>query len=467
MPEIETGYLVVGAGASGMAFVDALLAGSDARVVLVDRRHRPGGHWLDAYPFVRLHQPSANYGVTSRRLGEDRIDETGINAGCYERASADEICDYYARVLDTLVGTGRVTFLGMSDYRGQGAQGHQVVSLLNGASTTVRAKTLVDATYVASEIPSRHTPPYAIDPGVRHIPPNDLTDLGEAPRGFTVIGAGKTAMDTCNWLLDHGVDPDRIEWIRPRDSWLFDRATVQPLDLVGSYMQMQARWVAAAAEAGDGAEFCRLLEEQDVFLRIDPEVEPEVFRGPTISVREMAGLRSLERVVRRAKVRSLGAHRIVLDRGEIPTESGHVFVDCTARGVRPTTLLPVFAPGRITLQFVTVGFMPWSAATIGTVEAARSDVAEKNRLCPPLTFTGNASDVLGLAYTGMTGLMARAAEPDLARWNDRCRLNPALGAGKRAASDPRVADALGSLGTHIGPALTNLARRCGPSGRAG
>ncbi len=27
----------------------------------------PGGHWTRAYPFVRLHQPSAYYGVNSRR----------------------------------------------------------------------------------------------------------------------------------------------------------------------------------------------------------------------------------------------------------------------------------------------------------------------------------------------------------------------------------------------------------------
>src|SRR6476661_2971320 len=107
MQNIETDYLVIGAGASGMAFVDALIAESDAHVVLVDRRHRPGGHWLDAYPFVRLHQPSANYGVSSRPLGGDRIDDSGINAGFYERATAAEICDYYRRVMDDFVGTGR------------------------------------------------------------------------------------------------------------------------------------------------------------------------------------------------------------------------------------------------------------------------------------------------------------------------------------------------------------------------
>ena len=53
MSLIETDYLVVGAGASGMAFVDSLIQHSDADVVMVDRRDLPGGHWHDAYPFVR------------------------------------------------------------------------------------------------------------------------------------------------------------------------------------------------------------------------------------------------------------------------------------------------------------------------------------------------------------------------------------------------------------------------------
>ena len=59
---LETDYLVAGAGAAGMAFVDTLVEQSDADVVLVDRRHRPGGHWHDAYPFVRLHMPSSATG---------------------------------------------------------------------------------------------------------------------------------------------------------------------------------------------------------------------------------------------------------------------------------------------------------------------------------------------------------------------------------------------------------------------
>ena len=42
MDTIETDYLVVGAGAMGMAFTDTLVCETQARVVLVDRNHQPG-----------------------------------------------------------------------------------------------------------------------------------------------------------------------------------------------------------------------------------------------------------------------------------------------------------------------------------------------------------------------------------------------------------------------------------------
>ena len=87
MPELKADYLVIGAGAMGMAFTDVLMTESDKTVILVDRHDRPGGHWNDAYPFVRLHQPSAFYGVNSRKLGNDTIDQAGWNAGLFELAS--------------------------------------------------------------------------------------------------------------------------------------------------------------------------------------------------------------------------------------------------------------------------------------------------------------------------------------------------------------------------------------------
>ena len=78
---LDVDYLVVGAGASGMAFTDALVDHADVRVAMVDRRHSVGGHWLDAYPFVRLHQSSTFYGVASTLLGGNRLQQRGPEAG--------------------------------------------------------------------------------------------------------------------------------------------------------------------------------------------------------------------------------------------------------------------------------------------------------------------------------------------------------------------------------------------------
>ncbi|HEV3354939.1 MAG TPA: NAD(P)-binding protein [Acidimicrobiales bacterium] len=462
MREIETDYLVVGAGASGMAFADALVTAADVDVVMVDRRHSPGGHWLDDYSFVRLHQPSANYGVNSRVLGQDRIDETGPNAGFYERATAAEICDYFSRVLDeVLVPSGQVRFFGMTDYRGADGDGHHLTSLLTGEETIVRVRRrFVDATYVESSIPSRHAPPFSVDTDVRMIPPNGLVDLDEPASGFTILGAGKTAMDTCNWLLDQGVDPGRIQWFRPRDPWLFDRRAMQPLDLVADYMDMQASWVGAAAEAEDGMDFARRLEAGGVFLRIDPHMEPTVFRGATISSGEIDSLRTIEQVIPGRRVLRIGTDRIVTDDGDLAAEPGRVYVDCTAQGVRPTVPRPIFEGDRMTLQYVTIGIVPWSAAIVGTVEARQADDAEKNRLCPTVQFTGNVVDMPRLSYAGMDGITVRTMDPDLNAWNDAARLNPA-GAATKHLDDPRVQEAFASMGAKFGAAMANLARQTG------
>ena len=404
--EVETDYLVVGAGASGMAFVDTLVANTDAEVVLVERRHRPGGHWLDAYPFVRLHQPSAYYGVESRPLGGDRVDDEGPNAGFYERAGAAEISAPTTDTCSTrkLLPTGRVRFFGMSDHRGSSGEGHVIVSLLDGSETLVRPRQkFVDATYVQSEIPLRHVPTFAVEPGVRLIPPNGLVDLSEPAERYTVIGAGKTAIDTCLWLLDAGVEPDGIRWIRGRDPWQFDRAFTQPLDLVGGYMRLQASWVEAARAAEDGRDFARRLEDAGVFLRIDPLTEPLVFRGATISQREVKELRTIEHIVRARRVRRIGQGSFTTEDDQIPSYGREVYVDCTAAGVPAAAPRPVFQPGRITIQYVTVGLIPWSAATIAFAEATGLPEEEKNRLCPPVVFTGDSADLTRLAYAAMQG----------------------------------------------------------------
>lgn len=67
---------VVGAGLAGLnaLFVASQYLSRDQRVVLVDRRARVGGMWVDTYPYVRLHQPHPMFtaGNIEWTLGKDR-----------------------------------------------------------------------------------------------------------------------------------------------------------------------------------------------------------------------------------------------------------------------------------------------------------------------------------------------------------------------------------------------------------
>jgi hypothetical protein len=76
MTDTEADYLVIGAGAMGMAFVDTRLP-TPTRPSFSSMNATSRRHWNCSYPFVRLHQPSAYYRVTSRNLGTNSVDEHG------------------------------------------------------------------------------------------------------------------------------------------------------------------------------------------------------------------------------------------------------------------------------------------------------------------------------------------------------------------------------------------------------
>lgn len=461
MRTIETDHLVIGAGATGMAFTDALIEDADVEVVMVDRRHSPGGHWNDDYPFVRLHQPSALYGVLSRPLGNDRIDDVGPNAGFYERATAAELCDYYRRVLDEhLVPSGQVTFLGMHDHVGADGDGHHLRSRMTGDVTTVRVRRrVVDATHMESSLPSTHTPSFEVADDARLLTPNQLVDLDGSAARFTVIGSGKTAMDTCCWLVDNGVAPDAIRWIRPRDAWTNDRAAMQPLSLVGTFTEWLALQNEASAQASDLGDLVRRLEDVGVLFRLDPAVEPDFYRGAILSASERSTLRSIEDVVRMGKVLRIGVDRIELEQGSISTDPGEVHVDCTAAGLGVKGNRPVFEDGRITLQWVQAGIAPFSAALIGYVEANRDDDEERNRLCPPNGYTASA-DVRNLARgwaITQRAVGSWMAAPDVNDWLMRCRLTPLGNAGEHLA-EPAAMAALVRMLEARDAAVENLER---------
>lgn len=415
---LEADYLVVGAGATGMAFADAVLEHSPARVVLVDRRHAAGGHWRAAYPFVRLHQASAFYGAASTLLGGGRTQERGPEAGLQERAPQAEICAYYDRLLARLEASDRMTFLPASEHVG----GRTVVSRVSGRTVEVPGARLVDAHFLAPRVPAETPPPFEVTPGVRVVPAGGLADVATAPRQFVVVGSGKTATDSVVWLLDRGVDPDAICWVRPREPWMMNRAAVQPDPAV--FTGMVADVVESVVGAADLDEVFLRMEERGVMLRIDRTATPTMARAPTLATWELDRLRTVERVVRRGHLRRVEPGRLHLDGGSEAVDDDALVVHCAARGLRDRPRVPVWQPEAITVQPVRAGFPCFGAALIGYVEATRRDDAEKNRLCPPSPYGNSLADWAAMTVLGARAAASFGAEPDIREWSDRVALNP-------------------------------------------
>jgi putative NAD(P)-binding protein len=449
---VDTDYLVIGAGASGLAFADSLATEADVEVTLVDRREDPGGHWREAYPFVRLHTPSAYYGVNSLPLGEDRIDETGENAGFYERATGEEVRSYFAEAAARLTDTGRVRLLTGHEHLGD----DQVRGLKTGElhDVAVRRK-VVDARYLEASIPATHVRPFDVAADARVIPVNDLPSAADSSTSFSILGAGKTAADACIWLLDNGVEPDRIRWIRPRDAWFYDRRHFQPLAQVGAIMEGLALDAEAAAEEASVADVFERLEASGRLVRIDPSSPATMFRGTMLSARELEAVRQIEDVVRLGRVQRIEADRIVLEHGETATGPDVLHVDCTALGLNNAPATPIFQDGRIVLQQVRFLSPTFNAALIGFIEAHRDDDAEKNRLCPPNPYPSSPADWPRMMSGAWKMEAQLLQEPDIATWVAGSRLNLVRALPEHAA-EPPVGAAVQRYLTHLGSAIERL-----------
>ena len=464
---IETDYLVVGSGAVGLAFADTLLTESDARITIVDRHGKPGGHWNDAYAFVTLHQPSAFYGVNSMPLGSGLKDTHGLNAGLYELASGPEVCGYFDAVMrQRLLASGRVDYYPMTDYRGEG----RLVSLLSGEETRVevRRKT-VDATWFGTSVPSTHTPAFAVAEGVRLVPPNALPHLaqsgGSVPDRYVILGAGKTAMDAGLWLIGAGVPADRITWVRPRESWLLNRLCTQPgeeffHDSIGA----QARAFEAFATAPSADALFEQLEAAGNMLRIDPSVRPQMFHYATVSAGEVEVLRRITDVIRQGRVRAIEAGGLRLDGGFVPVGPGALYVDCTASAVTRRPAVPVFDGDRITLQMIRMPAPTFSAALAAWVEVHVGDEARRNELCTPCPLPDAVGDYPETELANLRNQLIWSSEPELRRWIRDSRLD---GFGKVArAVTPDQTDrmaVLTALRDRAWPAAANLQRLAGLS----
>jgi hypothetical protein len=449
---VEADYLVVGAGAMGMAFTDALIDHADVRVALVDRRHGVGGHWLEAYPFVQLHQSSSFYGVASTLLGGGRVQTQGPEAGLHERAGQPAILAYYAEVLaDRLVGSGRVSFHPGCSYAGD----RTFVSRVSGQRFSLPEECrVVDARYLAPDIPAEVPPRFSVEDGARVVPVNALVHLEESPSQYVVVGSGKTATDAIVWLLLRGVDPDSVCWVRPREPWMLNRALIQPSPEI--YLGMVASMMEAAASAASLDSLFLALEDAGIMLRIDRSVTPTMAKAPTLGSWELELLRTISHVVRLGHVSSVARGRLTLADGSVAIAPDALVVNCAADGLKNQPLLPIWRPDSITLQPVRAGFPCFGAALAGYVEATRSDDSAKNAVCAPSGFGNSLADWARMNVLGVRNSAAFGAEPDIADWVSRVSLNPSRVPPGHPGS-PQLDGVRERLQASSGPGLARLA----------
>ncbi len=458
---LETDYLVIGAGATAMAFVDTLLTEQpDVSVLMVDREPRPGGHWNHAYSFVRLHQQSAWYGVASRELGDVAKDTTGVNAGHYGLASGADVLDYFEQVMQQrFLPSGRVRWLPRSEYGTTDDGTHRVRCLISGERQQVRVRNkVVNATHARTEVPSTHAPKYVVAEGVACMPLNALPTMERRYAAYTVVGSGKTGMDAVLWLLDNGIEPAHIRWIMPRDCWMMNRANFQPgIENFERSMGSTKAQLEAIAEASSIPDLFARLERHELLLRIDPAVEPTTYRCAVVSKGELAQFRRIADIVRLGRVRRIEPDRIVLDRGSVAAKLDTLYIDCSASAIVIPPPLPVFDAERINLFMLRTCQPLFSAAVVAWVESHVVEPIEKNALCAIVPSPERPIDWLRMWAVTIRNMGRWRQHAALSAWLMQCRLNAVAIYMRGVQPDDTERLALAhAAGAQAGPAAARL-----------
>jgi hypothetical protein len=199
-PPVQTcDVCIVGAGLAGL---NALFAASqylsrDQRVILIDRRGRVGGMWVDVYSYVRLHQPHPMFtaGNIEWTIGKDRS----------YLATKGEVLDHFEHCVDVIRQRVQV-----DEYFGWECESQEEVNWIvrircragDGRILVVEAKRLLKAPGLAItpkeplEISSKRV--HSVSPDYCDV---RVGDISESDAPVWIIGGGKTAMDTAHALI--------------------------------------------------------------------------------------------------------------------------------------------------------------------------------------------------------------------------------------------------------------------------
>jgi len=252
-----------------------------------------------------------------------------------------------------------------------------------------------------------------------------------------IVGAGKTAMDACLWLLRHGIAAERLTWIKPRDSWILDRAAIQPgSQFAKRVLRDFSNQLAAVHDAESLPDLFGRLEAKGCLLRIDASVEPTMYRCAILSQAELEELRRIEDVVRMGHVQAVEPGRITLEGGTRDVDGSALYIDCSADGLAHREPTTIFSGDHISLQTVRTCQPAFSAAVIAHVEASYPDDDTRNAFCGPVPYPREPTDWLRMMLAFNKNQLQWFSDPDMMAWVDAARLNAlhhvSAGVSKRA-----------------------------------
>ena len=190
---------IVGAGIAGLNVL-AVASGylsRDQRVILIDRRQRVGGMWVDTYPYVRLHQPHPFFTAGDIKWT--------LGAKPSHLATRSEVLDHFEYCLDVVKERVQLTqYFGAEFESHHESPGNVRISArtADGRPLVIDAKRLIKAN--GFQI-MPNDPLEISSTRVRSVSPDYCDMRGDEMRTGTgpvwVIGGGKTAMDTAHALV--------------------------------------------------------------------------------------------------------------------------------------------------------------------------------------------------------------------------------------------------------------------------
>ncbi len=190
---------IVGVGLAGLnaLFVASRYLSRDQKVILIDRRQRVGGMWVDTYPYVRLHQPHPMFtaGNIEWTLGKHRS----------YLATKGEVLDHFEHCLRVIKQRVRVDeYFGWAMESDEETDGVVRITCRSsdGRPLAVEAKRLIKAYGFRIE---PNDPLEISSNRVQSVSPDFWDMRGEEMRDSDtpvwIIGGGKTAMDTAHALI--------------------------------------------------------------------------------------------------------------------------------------------------------------------------------------------------------------------------------------------------------------------------